>query len=37
MKHEQLEIDPLRREVTKLKAEPDILKNDRGPAIRLRR
>ena len=29
-KPEQLEIDLLRREVTKLKAERDILKNDRG-------
>jgi len=31
MKPEQLEIERLRREVTKLKAERDILKNCRGP------
>jgi transposase len=36
MKPEQLEIDRLRREVTKLKAEREIQKNYRGPAIRLR-
>ena len=30
MKPEQLEIDRLRREVAKLKAERDILKNDHG-------
>src|ERR1700704_5531133 len=36
MKPEQLELERLRREVVKLKAERDILKNDRGPAIRLR-
>ena len=30
MKPEQLEIDRLRREVAKLKAERDILKNDQG-------
>ena len=33
---EQQEIDRLRREVAKLKAECDILKNYRRPAIRLR-
>jgi transposase len=37
MKPEQLELERLRREVIKLKAERDILKNCRGPAIRLRR
>jgi transposase len=31
MKPEQLEIDRLRREVAKLKAERDILKNGHGP------
>ena len=31
MKPEQLEIERLRREVIKLKAERDILKNRRGP------
>jgi transposase len=31
MKPEQLEIQRLRKEVTKLKAERDILKNCRGP------
>ena len=31
MKPEQLEIEKLRREVAKLKAERDILKNDQGP------
>ena len=31
MKPEQLEIEQLRREVNKLKAERDILKNCRGP------
>ena len=31
MKPEQLEIERLRREVNKLKAERDILKNCRGP------
>ena len=31
MKPEQLEIEKLRREVAKLKAERDILKNDHGP------
>ena len=31
MKPEQLEIDRLRKEVTKLKAERDILKNHLGP------
>jgi transposase len=36
LKPEQLEIDRLRREVAKLKAERDILKNYRGPAVRLR-
>jgi len=36
VKPEQQEIDRLRREVAKLKAERDILKNYRGPAIRLR-
>jgi transposase len=30
LKPEQLEIDRLRREVAKLRAERDILKNDRG-------
>ncbi len=30
MKPEQLEIDRLRREVAKLKAERDVLKNDHG-------
>jgi transposase len=33
MKPEQLEIDRLRREVAKLKAERDILKNDSEPAL----
>jgi transposase len=32
LKPEQQEIDRLRREVAKLKAERDILKNHRGPA-----
>jgi transposase len=36
MKLKQLEIVRPRREMTKLKAERDILKNYRGPAIRLR-
>src|ERR1700710_11229 len=36
VKPEQQEIDRLRREVAKLKGERDILKNYRGPAIRLR-
>src|ERR1700712_543570 len=36
VKPEQQEIDRLRREVAKPKAERDILKNYRGPAIRLR-
>ena len=36
IKPEQQEIDRLRREVAKLKVERDILKNGRGPAIRLR-
>ena len=31
MKHEQLEVERLRREVAKLKAERDILKNRPGP------
>lgn len=31
MKPEQVEIERLRREVAKLKAERDILKNDHGP------
>jgi transposase len=31
MKPEQLEIDRLRKEVAKLKAERDILKNHPGP------
>ena len=35
MKPEQLEIQRLRKEVTKLKAERDILKNHRGPRFRL--
>ncbi len=33
LKPEQLEIDRLRSEVAKLKAERDILKNDREPAL----
>ena len=33
LKPEQLEIDRLRREVAKLKAERDILKNDPEPAL----
>ena len=33
LKPEQLEIDRLRREVAKLRAERDILKNDREPAL----
>ena len=36
LRPEQQEIDRLRREVAKLKGERDILKNYRGPAIRLR-
>ena len=32
MKPEQLEIERLRREVAKLKAERDILKNRHGPS-----
>jgi transposase len=36
VKPEQQEIDRLRREVAKLKAERDILKNCRGPGVRLR-
>ena len=36
MKPEELQIDRLRREVTKLKTERDILKNCRGSGIRLR-
>ena len=35
MKPEQLEIERLRREVQKLRAERDILKNDHGPWARL--
>lgn len=33
MKPEQLEIDRLRKEVAKLKAQRDILKNRRGPPL----
>jgi transposase len=33
LKPEQLEIDRLRREVAKLRAERDILKNDPEPAL----
>ena len=36
VKPEQQELTQLRREVAKLKAERDILKNHRGPALRLR-